>query len=278
MNVATLLLPLARGRKSVLRAALLALVGPSRRGQRRPCALVGYYRRPRGKLTRQRRRRDRLTLRCCGVGSHTSPRSTRARWAYSASALIAIWFAGRGGSTSGWSEATSGHERGCEGSDPGRPSCSCTGGIAALWRIAGQHEPYEPAGGRPHDALDALATGIVRRRVSWVLDADFRDYFSSLDHRWLERFLEHRIADRRVLRLVQKWLRAGVIENGSWTAYEERVPQGASASPLLANVYLRYGPARSHVAVPRVLCVVLKEPDPVDSVAAACWGKQRCGS
>jgi RNA-directed DNA polymerase len=95
-------------------------------------------------------------------------------------------------------------------------------------------------GRRPHDALDALATGIVRRRVSWVLDADFRDYFSSLDHRWLERFLEHRIADRRVLRLVQKWLRAGVVEKGSWTAYEEGVPQGASASPLLANVYLHY--------------------------------------
>jgi len=95
-------------------------------------------------------------------------------------------------------------------------------------------------GRRPHDALDALATGIVRKRVSWVLDAVFRDYFSSLDHRWLERFLEHRIADRRVLRLVQKWLRAGVIENGSWTAYEEGVPQGASASPLLANVYLHY--------------------------------------
>jgi group II intron reverse transcriptase/maturase len=76
--------------------------------------------------------------------------------------------------------------------------------------------------------------------VNWVLDADFRDYFSSLDHRWLERFLEHRIADRRVLRLVQKWLAAGVVEEGTWTAYEEGVPQGASASPLLANVYLHY--------------------------------------
>ena len=64
--------------------------------------------------------------------------------------------------------------------------------------------------------------------------------FSSLDHQWLERFLEHRIADKRVLRLIQKWLRAGVIENGSWTAYEDGVPQGASASPLLANVYLHY--------------------------------------
>ena len=88
--------------------------------------------------------------------------------------------------------------------------------------------------------MDALATGILRKRVNWVLDADFRDYFSSLDHQWLERFVEHRIADPRVLRLIQKWLRAGVIENGSWTAYEEGVPQGASASPLLANVYLHY--------------------------------------
>jgi len=95
-------------------------------------------------------------------------------------------------------------------------------------------------GRRPHDALDALAVGIQRKRVNWVLDADFRDYFSSLDHRWLERFVEHRIGDLRVLRLVRKWLAAGVIEKGSWTAFEEGVPQGASASPLLANVYLHY--------------------------------------
>lgn len=95
-------------------------------------------------------------------------------------------------------------------------------------------------GRSPHDALDALAVGIQRTRVNWVLDADFRDYFSSLDHLWLERFLEHRIGDRRVLRLIQKWMAAGVIEEGSWTAVEEGVPQGASASPLLANVYLHY--------------------------------------
>jgi group II intron reverse transcriptase/maturase len=95
-------------------------------------------------------------------------------------------------------------------------------------------------GRKAHDALDALAAGIMTRRVNWVLDADFRDYFSSLDHRWLERFLEHRIADKRVLRLIQKWLAAGVIEEGTWTAFEEGVPQGASASPLLANVYLHY--------------------------------------
>ena len=95
-------------------------------------------------------------------------------------------------------------------------------------------------GRKPHDALDALAAGIVGKKVNFVLDADFRDYFSSLDHRWLERFVEHRIADGRVLRLIQKWLAAGVIEKGSWTAFEEGVPQGASASPLLANVYLHY--------------------------------------
>jgi group II intron reverse transcriptase/maturase len=95
-------------------------------------------------------------------------------------------------------------------------------------------------GRSPHHALDALATGIQRKRVNWVLDLDFRDYFSSLDHRWLERFVEHRIADGRVLRLIQKWLSAGVIEDGSWTAFEEGVPQGASVSPLLGNVYLHY--------------------------------------
>jgi group II intron reverse transcriptase/maturase len=95
-------------------------------------------------------------------------------------------------------------------------------------------------GRSPHHALDALAAGIKRKRVNWVLDADFREFFTSLDHRWLVRFLEHRIADRRVLRLIQKWLSAGVIEEGTWTACDEGVPQGASVSPLLANVYLHY--------------------------------------
>jgi RNA-directed DNA polymerase len=95
-------------------------------------------------------------------------------------------------------------------------------------------------GRSPHHALDALSVAIVRKKVNWVLDADFREFFTSLDHRWLERFLEHRIADKRVLRMIQKWLAAGVIEDGAWTASEEGVPQGASASPLLANVYLHY--------------------------------------
>ncbi len=95
-------------------------------------------------------------------------------------------------------------------------------------------------GRSPHDALDALATGIRREKVNWVLDADLRDYFSSLDHSWLVKFLEHRIADRRVLRLIQKWLRAGVIEDGIWSESERGTPQGASVSTLLANVYLHY--------------------------------------
>jgi group II intron reverse transcriptase/maturase len=95
-------------------------------------------------------------------------------------------------------------------------------------------------GRKPHDALDALAVGLERKKVNWVLDADIRDFFTSLDHDWLTKFLEHRIGDRRVLRLIQKWLRAGVMEDGVWTASEEGTPQGATVSPLLANVYLHY--------------------------------------
>jgi group II intron reverse transcriptase/maturase len=98
---------------------------------------------------------------------------------------------------------------------------------------------FRPARGQ-HDALDALAVAIDRRRVNWVLDADIRDFFTRLDQGWLEKFLEHRIADRRVLRLIQKWLRAGVIEDGEWSKTEEGTAQGASVSPLLANVYLHY--------------------------------------
>ena len=92
----------------------------------------------------------------------------------------------------------------------------------------------------PHDALDALAVGIERKKVNWVLDADIRDFFTSLDHYWLEKFLEHRIADKRMLRLLRKWLKAGVIEDGKWSQTPEGAPQGASASPLMANVYLHY--------------------------------------
>jgi RNA-directed DNA polymerase len=95
-------------------------------------------------------------------------------------------------------------------------------------------------GRSPHDALDALAVGIKRRKLNWVLDADLSDFFTSLDHCWLEKFLEHRIADERMLRLIRKWLKAGVIENGIRSETVEGTPQGASASPLLANVYLHY--------------------------------------
>ena len=95
-------------------------------------------------------------------------------------------------------------------------------------------------GRSPHQALDALATGIHRRRVNWVLDADLRGFFDTLDHGWVVKFLEHRIADRRVVRLIQKWLKAGVLEDGKRTPTEQGTVQGGSISPLLANVYLHY--------------------------------------
>jgi group II intron reverse transcriptase/maturase len=98
---------------------------------------------------------------------------------------------------------------------------------------------YRP-GRSQHDALDALAVGIQRKKVSWVLDADVRDFYTSLDHGWLRRFLEHRIGDKRVLRLIQQWLDAGVVEDGTWAECDEGTPQGAPISPLLANVYLHY--------------------------------------
>ena len=98
---------------------------------------------------------------------------------------------------------------------------------------------FRPGRG-PHDALDALSVGIWRKKVNWVLDADIRDFFGQLDQDWLRKFLEHRIADKRVLRLVDKWLAAGVIEDGSWSETTQGTPQGASVSPLLANIYLHY--------------------------------------
>jgi len=98
---------------------------------------------------------------------------------------------------------------------------------------------FRPGRG-PHDALDALAAGISQKKVNWVLDADIRDFFSTLDRAWLTKFVEHRIADKRILRLIRKWLSAGVIENGIWSATPEGAPQGASVSPLLANIYLHY--------------------------------------
>jgi group II intron reverse transcriptase/maturase len=95
-------------------------------------------------------------------------------------------------------------------------------------------------GRHQHQALDALTVGIHRKKVNWVLDADVRGYFDAIDHGWLVRFLEHRIADRRILRLIQKWLAAGVLEDGKRTGGTVGSPQGATISPLLANVYLHY--------------------------------------
>jgi group II intron reverse transcriptase/maturase len=91
-----------------------------------------------------------------------------------------------------------------------------------------------------HDALDALWVGIMRKKVNWILDADVRSFFDNLSHEWLVKFIEHRIADPRILRLIQKWLRAGVSEEGKWSKTEVGTPQGAVASPLLANIYLHY--------------------------------------
>jgi len=105
--------------------------------------------------------------------------------------------------------------------------------------FAGFSYGFRP-GRSQHQALDALAVGIGRKKVNWVLDADIREFFTSLDHQWLRKFLEHRLADKRVLRLIDKWLAAGVIEDGTWTSEDQGTPQGASVSPLLANVYLHY--------------------------------------
>jgi len=91
-----------------------------------------------------------------------------------------------------------------------------------------------------HQALDALYTGLLTRKVNWVLDLDIRNFFGAISHEWLVKFIEHRIADRRVVRLIQKWLNAGVLEDGKRIRVEEGTPQGGSASPLLANVYLHY--------------------------------------
>jgi RNA-directed DNA polymerase len=97
---------------------------------------------------------------------------------------------------------------------------------------------FRPGRGQ-HDALDALAVGLGKQ-VSWVLDADIRGFFDHLDREWLMKFLRHRIADERVLRLVAKWLAAGAVEDGQWSDSGEGTMQGGSLSPLLANVYLHY--------------------------------------
>jgi group II intron reverse transcriptase/maturase len=98
---------------------------------------------------------------------------------------------------------------------------------------------FRPGRG-PHDALDALAVGIGNTRVNWVLDADIAGFFDAVDHAWLIPFVEHRVGDRRVIRLIRKWLKAGVMEDGEVTRPEVGTPQGSVALPLLANIYLHY--------------------------------------
>jgi group II intron reverse transcriptase/maturase len=95
-------------------------------------------------------------------------------------------------------------------------------------------------GRSPHQALDALYVGLVRSKVNWVLDADIRSFFDRMSHEWTMQFVQHRVADNRLLRLIQKWLKAGVMEEGRWEKTEVGTPQGAVISPLLANVYLHY--------------------------------------
>ena len=99
---------------------------------------------------------------------------------------------------------------------------------------------FRPGRSPLHQALDALTAGIQWKRVNWVLDADIRGFFDNMNHEWTMKFIEHRVADRRMLRLIQKWLQAGVSEDGQWSETTVGTPQGAVVSPLLANVYLHY--------------------------------------
>src|SRR3954468_20384673 len=95
-------------------------------------------------------------------------------------------------------------------------------------------------GRSPHQALDALSVGLHSKRVKWVFDADIGGFFDNLSHQWAVKFIEHRVADRRILRLIQKWLKAGISEDGQWSETTVGVPQGSVISPLIANVYLHY--------------------------------------
>jgi RNA-directed DNA polymerase len=98
---------------------------------------------------------------------------------------------------------------------------------------------FRPGRGQ-HDALDALAVGITTAKVNWIVDADIAGFFDAVSHEWLNRFVQHRVGDRRILRLIRKWLKAGVMEDGNLVPTEAGTPQGAVISPLLANIYLHY--------------------------------------
>jgi RNA-directed DNA polymerase len=118
---------------------------------------------------------------------------------------------------------------------------------AVLWVLQSIYEQdflgfsygFRP-GRSQHQALDALSVAITSKQVNGILDADVQGFFDAIDHTWLIKFLEHRIGDRRILRLIRKWLHAGVVEEGEWSETTAGTPQGAVISPLLANVYLHY--------------------------------------
>ncbi|MCK4803646.1 MAG: group II intron reverse transcriptase/maturase [Spirochaetes bacterium] len=119
--------------------------------------------------------------------------------------------------------------------------------LAVVWVLQAIYEEdflgfsygFRPGRGQ-HNALDAVWVAIVQRKVSWVLDADIRGFFGSIVHEWMIKFVEHRIGDKRIVRLIQKWLKAGVSEDGEWSSTVVGTPQGATVSPLLANIYLHY--------------------------------------
>ena len=133
--------------------------------------------------------------------------------------------------------------------EPGRPEVSLwCAGISRLAEVLqaiyetdfkGFSYGYRP-GRSQHNALDALYVGIMRRKVNWVFDADIRGFFDAISHEWTMKFFEHRIADRRVLHHIKKWLDAGVLEDGKWIRQESGTPQGGGISPVIANVYLHY--------------------------------------
>jgi RNA-directed DNA polymerase len=113
--------------------------------------------------------------------------------------------------------------------------------LTAVWEpeFLGFSYAYRPRRS-VHDALDALTVGLMQRPINWVLDADIRAFFDTISHEWLKKFIEYRIGDKRLVALIEKWLRAGVMEAGTWQASEVGTPQGGLVSPVLANIYLHY--------------------------------------
>jgi RNA-directed DNA polymerase len=113
--------------------------------------------------------------------------------------------------------------------------------LTQIWEEDFQGFSYGFRPGRnQHEALDALYVGITQKKVDWVLDLDIKSFFDKIEHEWMVKFVEHRIADPRIVRLIQKWLKAGAMEDGQWFETEEGTPQGSVISPILANLYLHY--------------------------------------